>query len=59
MKILQAFIENSPDSISVYNKKLHLVAINTAGLDLIQKTRRQSIGKSIKTLAPDVEKSGL
>jgi light-regulated signal transduction histidine kinase (bacteriophytochrome) len=59
MKILQAFIENSPDSISVYNKKLHLVAINTAGLDLIQKTRSQSIGQFIKTLAPDVEKSGL
>jgi light-regulated signal transduction histidine kinase (bacteriophytochrome) len=59
MKILQDFIENSPDSISVYNKKLHLVAINTAGLDLIQKTRSQSIGQFIKTLAPDVEKSGL
>ena len=59
MKILQDVIENSPDSISVYNKKLHLVAINTAGLDLIQKTRPQSIGKNIKTLAPDVEKSGI
>jgi light-regulated signal transduction histidine kinase (bacteriophytochrome) len=56
--MLKQFIENSPDSISVYNKKLHLVEINRAGLDLLQKTRRQSIGESIKTLAPDVEKSG-
>jgi PAS domain S-box-containing protein len=59
MKILQDFIENSPDSISVYNKKLNLLEINTAGLDLIQKTRRQTIGKNIKTLSPDVEKTGL
>jgi len=58
MKYLKDFVENSPDSISIYDKKLNLLEINKAGLQLMKMTREQTIGKNIKTLSPGIERTG-
>jgi len=58
MKILKDFIENSPDSISIYDKKLNLLEINNSGLQLMKMIREQTIGKNIKTLFPSIQKTG-
>ncbi len=57
-EILKDFTENSPDSIAIYDEKLNLLEINTAGLQLMKLTREQAIGKNIKTLSPGIERTG-
>jgi light-regulated signal transduction histidine kinase (bacteriophytochrome) len=59
MNMLKDFIENSTDAIFIYDKKFNLSQINAAGLEVIQKTHQESIGKHIKTIRPDIEKVGL
>jgi len=59
MKYLKDFIENTPDSISIYDKKLNLLEVNKAGLQLMKMTREQTIGKNIKILSPGIERTGL
>jgi PAS domain S-box-containing protein len=58
MKHLKDFIENSPDLISFYDKKLNLTKINEEALRLMKMTREETIGKNIKTLYPGIEKTG-
>jgi len=58
MELLKDFIENSPDSISIYNQKFYLLEINDAGLELIKMNRKQAIGENIKTIFPDIERTG-
>tara|TARA_B100000795_G_scaffold5787_1_gene4275 strand:- start:2251 stop:3282 length:1032 start_codon:yes stop_codon:yes gene_type:complete len=58
MKILKDFIENSPDSISVYDKKLNLLEINESALQLDNMTYKEVIGRNIKTLYPGIESTG-
>jgi PAS domain S-box-containing protein len=58
MKILKDFIDNSPDSISIHDAKLNLLEINKAGLQLMNMSYKQTIGKNIKTLIPDIERTG-
>lgn len=58
MKYLKDFVENSPDSIAIYDEKLNLLEINEAGLLLMKVTREQAIGKNIKTLSPGIERTG-
>jgi PAS domain S-box-containing protein len=58
MKILKDFIENSPDSISLYDEKLNLLEINDAGLELMKMNRKQIIGENLKSLFPDVQRTG-
>jgi len=58
MKNSSGFIENSPDSILIYDEKLNLLEINEAGLQLFKMNRNQVIGENIKTLFPDVQRTG-
>jgi PAS domain S-box-containing protein len=55
---LKDFIENSPDSISIHDENLNLLEINEAGLHLMKMTRKQTIGRNIKTLFPGIERTG-
>ena len=59
MKILRDFIENSPDLISIYDEKLNLLEINQVSLQIMKKSRKQTIGKNIKTLIEGIEKTDL
>jgi PAS domain S-box-containing protein len=59
MKTLKDFIDNSPDSISIHDGKLNVLEINKVSLQLINMTHKQAIGKSLKTLSPGIEKTGL
>jgi PAS domain S-box-containing protein len=58
MKILKDFLENSPDSIAIYDKNLNLLEINDSGLQQLKVTYKQAIGRNIKTLSPGIERTG-
>jgi len=58
MTILKDFLENSPDSIAIYDKNLNLLEINDSGLQLLKVTYKQAIGRNIKTLSPGIERTG-